>query len=193
MRTHDTHQVLTNTDPSTIEARVAAATARVEAGLAAGTAQTGQEPTPVTSGPLSWTEVAYAALRGVVIAFALLYAISTVSGWFTPATAAPQMATETVAWTDDDFPVRVTNTPEGKRAEIAGYADITCEGCSDDQAMWIAQVQMSNAVAQALPVGEPLHVGEGDVPAYVPAILLDMGWQGHTGDGCECLYPPAGV
>lgn len=82
MRTHDTHQVLTNTDPSTIEARVAAATARVEAGLAAGTAQTGQEPTPVTSGPLSWTEVAYAALRGVVIAFALLYAISTVSGWF---------------------------------------------------------------------------------------------------------------
>lgn len=107
-----------------------------------------------------------------------------------PVPAAPPVASETVAWTDEDWPIRVTNTPEGKRAEIAGYADITCEGCTDDQALFLAQDEMSNKIMRSLTIGKPLHVGEGDVPAYVPAILLDMGWVGRSGDGCECLYPP---
>lgn len=107
-----------------------------------------------------------------------------------PTPVVAQVASETLPWTDDDFPVRVSNVEGGKRAEIAGYADITCEGCSDDQAVWIAQLEMSNAVMRALPIGEPVHVGETDVPAYVPAILKDMGWVGRLGDGCECLYPP---
>lgn len=119
------------------------------------------------------------------------------SAWYSAATpsptsvpSAPVEASEPVAWTPEDFPIRVSTIEGGVRVEIAGYVDFECLGCTDEFAVQEAQRIMSKAVAESLPVGEGLDVGEPTMPAYVPAILLEAGWTGVQGDGCECLYPP---
>lgn len=104
--------------------------------------------------------------------------------------ALPAASESTLAWTPEDFPVRVSTIEGGVRVEIAGYVDLECEGCTDDEGVIKAEQIMSRVIAESLPVGEPLDVSE-PMPGYVPAILLDMGWGGVKGDGCECLYPPA--
>jgi len=132
-------------------------------------------------------------VRLVTVVLALCAALVALFPMTTPsptsAPVAPVEASEPVAWTPEDFPIRVSTIEGGVRAEIAGYVDLECIGCTDEFAVQEAQRIMSITVAESLPVGEGLDVGE-PMPAYVPAILLETGWTGVQGDGCECLYPP---
>lgn len=132
-------------------------------------------------------------LRTLASVVALIATLAALYAWVshnpTPSPSAPPVATETLPWTAEDFPIRVTTVEGGVRAEIAGYVDLDCQGCTDEFAVIKAEQIMSKVVAESLPVGKPLDVSE-PMPGYVPAILLDMGWHGVKGDGCECLYPP---
>lgn len=110
----------------------------------------------------------------------------------TPSPVVDQVATEALEWTAEDYPIRVSTIEGGVRAEIKDYVDLECLGCTDDEAVIKAEEIMSKVIAESLPVGEPLDVAD-PMPSYVPGILLDMGWYGVQGDGCECLYPPTFV
>lgn len=141
---------------------------------------------------MSTTPRIIASVLALIAALGALYAL--VSPKPTPApVSTPMDTTEAMVWTDEDFPIRVTNTPEGKRVEIAGYVDLECLGCTDEQAVLKAQAIMSDAIMRSLTIGDCFYVGEGaagDPPAYVSAILQDEGWAGRLGDGRSCLYPP---
>jgi hypothetical protein len=132
--------------------------------------------------------------RTIASVVALIAALGALYGWVsahpTPTGTALTEASEPAVWTAEDFPVRVSTIEGGVRVEIAGYVDLDCQGCTDDAGVLLAERIMSAELMKSLPIGSPLNVGEGTVPAYVPAILEDMGWVGRPGDGCECLYPP---
>lgn len=84
MRNTATHQVLAPTQPTdtTMQARVTAALARVEAGAAAGTAQTGGEP--AKGSRLTVVDLLIPVAAGGIVAFALAFVVQVVAGWFTP-------------------------------------------------------------------------------------------------------------
>jgi hypothetical protein len=131
--------------------------------------------------------------RTLASVVALIAALGALYGWVSahpaPVGTAPTEASEPAVWTAEDFPVRVSTIEGGVRVEIAGYVDLDCQGCTDDAGVLLAERIMSKTIAESLPVSEPLDVSE-PMPGYVPAILLDNGWYGVEGDGCECLYPP---